>query len=68
MPFSPAMPMPYAHERYLGRPSCPHCGEVAIAAEATAYARDGRARHSWRCDGCDHTFETEVELWPAEFR
>jgi hypothetical protein len=29
VPFSPALPMPYAHERYLGRPSCSKCGDLA---------------------------------------
>jgi hypothetical protein len=68
MPFSPAIPMPFAHERYLGRPSCPHCGEIAIASEATAYSDSGRVRHSWRCDGCDEPFDTEIALWPARRR
>jgi predicted RNA-binding Zn-ribbon protein involved in translation (DUF1610 family) len=62
MPFSPALPMPYAHERYLGRPSCPRCGEVAVATEASAYTQPGRIQHSWRCDGCGHRFDTAVSL------
>lgn len=68
MTFFPAMPMPFAHERYLGRPSCPHCGEVAIAAEATAYADPGLARHSWQCDRCRRSFDTEVALAATALR
>jgi hypothetical protein len=68
MPFSPALPMPYAHERYLGRPSCPHCGEIAIAAEAMEYVRVGRVRYSWHCDGCMKAFDTTVDLGLFEAR
>ena len=34
------VPMSYAHERYLGRPSCPKCGEMMMAPSASEY-RDG---------------------------
>ena len=27
----PAAPLRYVHERYLGRPSCPKCGELIMA-------------------------------------
>jgi hypothetical protein len=37
--FSPALPMSYAHETSLGRPSCPWRGEAAIASESTRYSR-----------------------------
>jgi transposase-like protein len=60
MPFSPALPMPFALESALSRPSCPWCGEAAIASEHTSYSSSGRARHSWRCDGCEQTFQTVV--------
>jgi transcription elongation factor Elf1 len=62
MPFSPTLPMPYAHERYLGRPSCPKCGEVAVASEKSTYTEAGRIRHSWCCDACGHEFDTAVSL------
>jgi|RhiMetdeSRZDD1v2_1073273.scaffolds.fasta_scaffold169039_3 rubredoxin len=62
MPFSPALPMPYEHERYLGRPSCPTCGEGAVVSEKSTYAETGRIRHSWHCDGCGHEFDTAVTL------
>jgi len=62
MTISPATPMPFAHERYLGRPSCPQCGTTTFAAEASFYSNNGRVRHEWCCDVCDEAFETEVDL------
>lgn len=61
MAYLPAAPMPFAHESYLGRPSCPRCGEVTIAAEATTVSDTGQAHHHWRCDACGHAFETMVD-------
>jgi hypothetical protein len=57
-----AVPMSYAHERYLGRPSCPKCGEMMMAPSASEY-RDGCGiRHAWVCDACDYGFETLICL------
>lgn len=62
MSFSPAVPMPFAHDRYLGRPSCPRCGTSTFAAEASFYSNSGRVRHAWCCDVCEQAFETEIDL------
>jgi hypothetical protein len=59
---SPALPMPFAHESALTRPSCPWCGEVVTASERTSYSAPGRAHHSWRCDSCEQVFETVVAM------
>jgi hypothetical protein len=57
-----AVPMRYVHERYLGRPSCPKCGEMMMAPRASEY-RDGCGiRHAWVCDACDYGFETLICL------
>ena len=63
MPLSPALP--FAHERVLGRPSCPRCGQVLDVAEATEFFDPGRARYEWKCDACDLEFETVVRLEAA---
>jgi hypothetical protein len=63
MPLSPALP--FAHERVLGRPACPRCGEILDLAEAAEFSDAGHARHQWKCDGCDLEFETVVRLEAA---
>jgi ribosomal protein S27AE len=60
MPFSPALP--YAHDRVLGRPSCPRCGRPVVLAEATEFSALGQIRNAWRCDDCEHRFETAIRL------
>ena len=35
-----AVPMSYAHERYLGRPSCPKCGELIMAPDFSEYLKN----------------------------
>jgi ribosomal protein S27AE len=63
-----AIPMRYVHERYLGRPSCPKCGELVMAPHASEYrsseyrSADADIRHVWECDGCDYGFETRINL------
>jgi RNase P subunit RPR2 len=58
-----AIPMRYVHERYLGRPSCPQCGELVMAPRASEYrSDDADIRHVWECDGCDYGFETRIDL------
>jgi hypothetical protein len=56
------VPMRYAHERYLGRPSCPKCGELLMAPEASEYLSGYDIRHRWQCDSCDFQFETLIDL------
>jgi predicted RNA-binding Zn-ribbon protein involved in translation (DUF1610 family) len=54
--------MKFVHERYLGRPSCPKCGELMIAPEHSECVKQSGIRHVWTCDGCDYGFETRIEL------
>lgn len=59
--------MRFIHERYFGRPCCPKCGEPMMAAEypefSTCHGGD-QIRNFWRCDGCDHRFDTVVKFKP----
>jgi len=56
-----AVPLSFVHERYLGRPSCPKCGDLLMAPESSEYTRVGGIRHMWSCDRCDYDFETLIE-------
>jgi predicted RNA-binding Zn-ribbon protein involved in translation (DUF1610 family) len=58
----PAAPLRYVHERYLGRPSCPKCGELIMAPESSRYMADRGIRHTWSCDECVYEFETLIEF------
>jgi hypothetical protein len=60
--FSLTMPMKYAHERYLGRPSCPRCGVLMVVPESSQYESEDRVRHAWSCVDCRYDFHTLVEL------
>ena len=63
-----AAPMRFFHERYLGRPSCPKCGEFVMAPEYLEFTecRSGdEVRNFWRCDGCDHHFDTLIKFESA---
>jgi hypothetical protein len=60
--FSLKMPMNYAHDEYLGRPSCPKCGTLVVAPETSAYVSDNQIRHGWSCVDCDYDFRTIIEL------
>ena len=65
-----ATPMRFFHERYFGRPCCPKCGEPLMAAEYPEFSecRSGdEIRNYWRCDSCDHRFDTDGEV-PAAYR
>ena len=46
----------------LGRPACPHCGDMLFAAVATEFRGKGRISNSWVCDSCDHEFRTDVRI------
>ena len=62
-----ATPMRFFHERYFGRPCCPKCGEPLMAAEYPEFSecRSGdEIRNYWRCDSCDHRFDTVVKFEP----
>ena len=58
-------PLAYEFRRYLSNPSCPHCGNHLVAAEASEFLRDGHIRHSWACEECGQEFKTSVELTRA---
>jgi len=62
MTFSPALPMEYAHERVTGRPSCPKCGALCVAPEASAFVDQVAIRNEWSCDECDYEFQTSIKL------
>jgi len=61
-------PLKFAHERYLGPPSCPKCGMRVTATESSEYIGDGRICHVWLCDDCDYDFRTLVEISGATAR
>jgi hypothetical protein len=60
--FSLKMPMHYAHDEYLGRPSCPKYGALIVAPETSAYVNDNQIRYGWSCVDCDYDFRTIIEL------
>ena len=62
MTFSLTMPMKYAHERTLGRPSCPKCGVLMVVPESSEYVSEDQIRHAWSCDDCSYDFDTLVRL------
>jgi C4-type Zn-finger protein len=58
-------PMRFFHERYLGRPSCPKCGELMVAPEYPEFTQrpcGDEVRNFWLCDGCDYRFDTLVKF------
>jgi len=52
----------HEHRRYFGAPSCPNCGVLIVAAEASEYVGDGHIRHRWLCEDCDYDFRTVVKV------
>jgi ribosomal protein L37AE/L43A len=56
------VPTSYIHERYLGRPSCPKCGELLMAPECSECLDWNDVRHVWMCDKCDYGFETLIRF------
>jgi len=57
-----AVPTSYIHERYLGRPSCPKCGELLMAPEYSQCLNRNDVRHVWMRDECDYGFETLIRF------
>ena len=51
----------FEHQKSLGRPSCPRCGQLCLFPERMEYAH-GRVRNCWHCDRCHAGFETSVAL------
>jgi hypothetical protein len=59
---STTMRVTYAQERYLGGLSCPKCGGLIIAPEASEFISDEQIRHAWSCDECDYEFQTLIRF------
>ena len=60
-----AVHLRYLHERYLGRPSCPRCGQLLMAPERPEFSEcfsGVQIRHFWLCDGCDNRFDTVLKF------
>ena len=52
----------HGHRRHFHAPLCPNCGVPVLTAESSEYVSDGRIRHRWLCDDCDHDFRTVVRI------
>jgi ribosomal protein S27AE len=59
--FSVATPIQFVRERYFGRPSCPKCGNLILAPEASE-SSGGCIRHRWPCDDCGYHFRSLVKV------
>jgi transposase-like protein len=55
-------PLAFEFRRYMGGPSCPHCGDSLLAADASQFISEGRVRHYWTCDACGSQFHTAVAM------
>ncbi len=42
------------------RNRCPQCGEGLLAPDWSEYRNERCVRHSWSCEACGYTFETDV--------
>jgi transposase-like protein len=47
--------------RFMGFRDCPACGEPLFAAEHAVFVCESYVTPSWRCDACDHVFQTPVD-------
>lgn len=47
--------------RFMGFRDCPACGEMLFAAERAEFVSAYRVTLRWRCDFCDHAFQTDVD-------
>jgi hypothetical protein len=41
---------------------CAQCGEALYLPEWSEYRHKNSVRHLWKCEACDHTFETTVRF------
>jgi transposase-like protein len=44
------------------RPVCPRCGDTLYASVNAAFLGRGQIFHTWRCETCDHEFNTAVVI------
>lgn len=40
--------------------TCPQCGEWLLAPDWSEYRNERCVRHSWSCEACGYSFETDV--------
>jgi hypothetical protein len=48
--------------QYFAPATCPNCGGIVLAAEASEYVSDGHVRNRWLCDDCDLGFRTVIKI------
>lgn len=53
-----------SHMHFMGIRDCPECGDVLFAAERAEFVSAERIILWWRCDSCDHVFQTSEKLPP----
>lgn len=49
---------PENHAHFMGFRDCPVCGEILFAAEHAEFVHADHMILRWRCDVCDHCFQT----------
>lgn len=47
---------------FMGFRDCPACRETLFAAEHAAFVSADQIILYWRCDACDHAFQTRVDM------
>jgi hypothetical protein len=50
------------HARFMGFRDCPGCGETLFAAEHAEFICTDHMILCWRCDACDHAFQTTAAV------
>jgi len=50
------------YEWYVGKCSCPKCGELLSAPAFSEFLKHNNVRHTWMCDKCEYGFETLIWL------
>jgi ribosomal protein S27AE len=51
-----------SYVRFMGFRDCPACGEILFAAEHAEFVCADRVILRWRCDACDHAFQTTTNV------
>jgi hypothetical protein len=54
-----------SHARFMGFRDCPACGETLFAAEHAEFICADHMILCWRCDACDHAFQTAAAVGRA---
>ena len=50
------------YAQFMGFRDCPACGATLFAAEHAEFVCTDRITLRWRCDACDHAFQTSADL------